>query len=100
MAIPAAEVEVDEGIVLRLLQEQHPDLAHLPITYFKNGWDNFLFRLGEELTVRIPRRQLGADLIHNEQKFLPIIAPRLPLPVTVPIRTGVPDCGYPWHWSI
>jgi len=100
MPIPPAEVDVDEALVLRLLQAQHPDLAHLPIQFFNNGWDNFLFRLGDDLSVRIPRRELGAAFIRNEQKFLPLVAPRLPLPVTKPIRVGEPGCGYPWYWSV
>jgi aminoglycoside phosphotransferase (APT) family kinase protein len=98
--IPPAEVEVDETLVYQLLHEQHSDLAHLPLQFVKNGWDNFLFRLGDELAVRIPRREMSAGLIRNEQQFLPLIAPRLPLPVTQPLRIGSPGCGYPWYWSI
>ena len=58
--MPAAEYEVTADLVRRLLAAQHPDLAGLPVTPFTNGWDNTLFRLGDGLVVRLPRRALGA----------------------------------------
>jgi aminoglycoside phosphotransferase (APT) family kinase protein len=83
-----------------LLQEQHPDLADLPIRLVETGWDNVMLRLGEELVLRMPRRMLGAELIIHEQRWLPVLAPHLPVPVPVPIRVGVPGGGYPWGWSV
>jgi aminoglycoside phosphotransferase (APT) family kinase protein len=59
-----------------------------------------MFRLGHDLAVRLPRRVAAAPLIRHEQKWLPHLAPRLPLPVPLPRRTGVPTPGYPWHWSV
>ena len=61
--MPAAEVDIDERLVRQLLGDQHPDLAHLPLTMVANGWDNVIFRLGHEMTVRLPRRQLAADRV-------------------------------------
>ena len=98
--MPAAEYEVTPDLVRRLLAAQHPDLAGLPVTPFTNGWDNTLFRLGDGLVVRLPRRTLGAVIAANEQRWLPMLAPRLPLPVPVPVRTGGPGEGYPWPWSV
>lgn len=98
--MPAAEVEVDEGLVRALLEAQHPDLADLPIRLVAFGWDNSVFRLGDDLVVRLPRRQMGATLIEHEQRWLPTLAPRLPLPVPAPLRIGVPAEGFPWRWSI
>jgi aminoglycoside phosphotransferase (APT) family kinase protein len=98
--MPAAEVEVDEGLVRCLLQEQHHDLAALPVRLVANGWDNAIYRLGEDLSVRLPRRQLGAELVAHEQRWLPGLARRLPLPVSEPLRTGEPGCGFPWDWTI
>ncbi|MGH8178263.1 MAG: aminoglycoside phosphotransferase family protein [Steroidobacter sp.] len=97
---PAAEIEVDVELVRALLRDQHPDLASLTITPFEPGWDNMMFRLGRELAVRLPRRELGAQLIVNEQRWLPGLADRLPLPVPAPLRIGDPGCGYPWRWSV
>lgn len=98
--MPAAELEITADLVRRLLTEQHPDLARLPVKPFTNGWDNALFRLGDRLVVRLPRRTLGASIVVNEQRWLPLLAPRLPLPVPVPVRIGVPGEGYPWPWSV
>lgn len=98
--IPAAEVEVTRELVLALLAEQHPDLAHLSLVELANGWDNVIFRLGDELTVRMPRRSAAAALIDHEQAVLPGFAERLPVPIPAPVRVGVPGCGYPWSWSI
>jgi len=98
--MPAAEVEVTADLVRRLLAAQHTDLAGLPVEPLANGWDNTLFRLGDALVARLPRRALGASILVNEQRWLPSLAPRLPLPVPVPVRTGVPGEGYPWPWSV
>jgi aminoglycoside phosphotransferase (APT) family kinase protein len=83
-----------------LLEEQHPDLAHLPIHLVDAGWDNAMFRLGDQLSVRLPRRKAAATLIENEQTWLPLLASRLPIPVPTPYRLGNPAKGYPWRWSI
>ena len=69
--MPAAEVDVPAGLVRRLLAGQHPDLASLPVSFLANGWDNVLYRLGSRLLVRLPRRALGAEIIVNEQRWLP-----------------------------
>jgi aminoglycoside phosphotransferase (APT) family kinase protein len=98
--MPAAEFEVTADLVRRLLAGQHPDLAGLAVEPLASGWDNILFRLGGELVARLPRRALGVALLVNEQRWLPVVAPRLPLPVPVPVRTGVPGEGYPWPWSV
>lgn len=100
--MPAAEIEVTGELVRRLVARQHPDLAGLPAEPLANGWDNALFRLGDRLVARMPRRALGAKILVNEQRWLPELAPRLPLPVPVPVRAGTPDpeAGYPWPWSI
>jgi aminoglycoside phosphotransferase (APT) family kinase protein len=98
--MPAAEVDLSARLVRLLVAEQHPDLAHLPVESLANGWDNAIFRLGDSLLVRMPRRQLGARILVNEQRWLPVLAPRLPLPVPAPVRVGRSGHGYPWAWSI
>jgi aminoglycoside phosphotransferase (APT) family kinase protein len=80
--------------------EQHADLSHLPLTEIGSGWDNTLFRLGEDLAVRLPRREASATLVEHEQQWLPLLAPQLPLPIPVPIRHGRPGCGFPRSWCI
>lgn len=97
---PTAELEIDVDLVHRLLLEQHPDLARLPIQLVDAGWDNTMFRLGDRLVVRLPRRKLAATLIEHEQTWLPLIADRLPIAVPTPERIGLPADGYPWRWSV
>jgi aminoglycoside phosphotransferase (APT) family kinase protein len=57
-------------------------------------------RLGGDYLVRLPRRVASAGLVANEQRWLPGLAGRLPLPVPAPVRTGEPGRGYPWTWSV
>ncbi len=97
---PAAEVDITEALLRDLLQAQHPDLAGLPITIAGEGWDNVMVRLGEDLVLRLPRRDVADQLLRNEQRWLPELAPHLPLPVPVPLRTGIPGEGYPYVWSV
>jgi aminoglycoside phosphotransferase (APT) family kinase protein len=99
-AKPPAEVSIDRSLVMALLQEQHTDLAHLPLTEIGEGWDNKLFRLGDDFVVRVPRRAASAALVEQEQRWLPRLSPMLPLPVPVPIRVGRPGCGFQWSWSV
>ncbi|MDT0232710.1 aminoglycoside phosphotransferase family protein [Curtobacterium flaccumfaciens] len=102
MPTPAAEVDVDVPLVRSLLRDQHPDLAGLPLEVVANGWDNVVLRLGDDLAVRVPRRELAARLVEHEQRWLPDIAARVGsvVPVPAPVRTGHPALGYPWSWSI
>lgn len=98
--MPAAEVDVSPDLVRRLLTAQHPDLADLPIKVMANGWDNVMCRLGNDLVVRLPRREAAGQLLVHEQTWLPVLQPRLPLPIPAPVRIGQPGLGYPWAWSI
>jgi aminoglycoside phosphotransferase (APT) family kinase protein len=97
---PRSDLEIDVPLVYSLLTEQHPDLKHLTIYPIDSGWDNAIFRLGDRLSVRLPRRQAAARLIENEQIWLPVLADRLTIPVPIPYRLGKPGRGYPWKWSV
>ncbi|MCC3406589.1 MAG: aminoglycoside phosphotransferase family protein [Microcoleus sp. PH2017_10_PVI_O_A] len=97
---PISEVEIDAALVYRLLENQHPDLKHLSVHLVDSGWDNAMFRLGDELSVRLPRRKIAASLLENEQTWLPLLADRLSIPVPTPCRVGKPAGGYPWRWSV
>ena len=98
--MPAAEVLIDPELVRSLLADQHADLVSLELVEVAFGWDNVIFRLGEDLLVRLPRRAVAAELVLNEQRWLPLLAPRLPLPIPVPLRFGVAGRGFPWAWSV
>ena len=97
---PASEIEVTADLARQLLVAQHPDLADLPIALVAEGWDNAVFKLGDDLTLRLPRREVGARLILHEQHWLPLLKDRLPLAVPAPVRVGAPQNDYPWPWSI
>jgi aminoglycoside phosphotransferase (APT) family kinase protein len=97
---PPAEVDVTTDLVRRLLHEQHPDLADLPLRVVTSGWDNVILRLGDDLAVRVPRREAAARLALHEQRWLPELAGRLPVAVPVPVRAGRPGAGFPWAWSV
>jgi aminoglycoside phosphotransferase (APT) family kinase protein len=96
--MPPAEVDIDEAPVRRLVAAQFRGRADLPLTATPTiGWDNALYRLGHDLVVRLPRRRLGADVVADEHRWLPVLVPRLPAPISVPIGLGQPGGGYPWH---
>ncbi|GAA1058951.1 aminoglycoside phosphotransferase family protein [Agromyces bracchium] len=98
---PPPDFHVDEALAARLVAAQHPDLAG-DIRLAANGWDNAMFRLGDELAVRMPRRRDAVGLMWNEQRWLPELAPHLPVAVPAPVRIGRPalELGYDVPWSI
>jgi aminoglycoside phosphotransferase (APT) family kinase protein len=65
-----------------------------------NGWDNMVCTVGADLLARLPRRALAAELVAHEQRWLPVLAPRLPLPIPAPVRVGRPAGRFPWKWSV
>ena len=99
--MPHAENEITAELVQSLLRDQHPDLAGLPVTFGARGWDNQLWRLGDDLAVRLPWATQHADvLLRKEHAWLPVLAPRLPLPVPVPQRLGEPSERFPRSWIV
>lgn len=97
---PSADVAIDVELVRSLLRDQLPDLGDLPIEAVGSGWDNALFRVGDDLVARLPRRAIAADLVDREAAWLPLLAPRLPLPVPTPVGLGRPSEVYPWRWTV
>lgn len=97
---PAAEVQIDEPLIRKLLGDQFDNLAGLSLTFVEEGYDNATWRLGKDLAVRIPRRAIAARFIKSEQLWLTALAPDLPLPVPAPIHIGMPTSYYSWPWSI
>ncbi|MFJ5611914.1 aminoglycoside phosphotransferase family protein [Streptomyces sp. NPDC093221] len=93
-------VTADAEVVRWLVREQHPDLAELELRPVDGGWDNQLWRLGEELAVRLPRTPRAPALLAKERRWLPLLAPRLPLPVPTPVRDGEPSARFPRPWAV
>jgi aminoglycoside phosphotransferase (APT) family kinase protein len=95
------EVDTDAELVRRLLRLQHGHWAELPIRRVASaGTDNAMYRVGNDLAVRLPRIHWAVDAVTKEQKWVPILAPQLPLPVPLPIAVGVPTALFPHPWSI
>ncbi|MFC7545643.1 aminoglycoside phosphotransferase family protein [Plantactinospora sp. GCM10030261] len=95
------EVEITADLVRDLVRDQHPDLADRAVRWGARGWDNQLWRLGDDLAVRLPWATGSADaLLRNEYSWVPTLAPRLPLAVPVPQRFGEPSERFPRPWLI
>lgn len=95
-----AEIEITEDLIRNLLTDQHPDLAGLPLHEVAGGWGNQMWRLGDELAVRIQRMDTEPDHQLKERRWLPLLAPRLPLPIPVPLRDGAPSERFPKLWTV
>jgi len=94
-------VKIDAALAARLVAGQFPHWAGLPIRPVEaGGWDNRTFHLGEQMTVRLPSAGPYAAQVEKEHRWLPILAPQLPLAIPVPLAMGRPADGYPWPWSV
>uniref|UniRef100_UPI0031580533 aminoglycoside phosphotransferase family protein n=1 Tax=Micromonospora sp. S4605 TaxID=1420897 RepID=UPI0031580533 len=92
---------IDVGLVRRLVAAQFPRWADLPVRPVAvGGWDNRTFHLGDRMTVRLPCGAGYALQVAKEQRWLPVLAPRLPLTVPTPLAAGEPGAGYPHPWSV
>ena len=95
------ELPVDLALVRALVADQLPAYASLPLHRLAaSGSDNALFRLGDDLLVRVPRQPGGSRTIAREARWLPVVAPHLPVPVPEVVAVGAPALGYPEHWSV
>ena len=96
-----ARSAIDAALAERLVRAQFPQWAHLPLTPVPaDGWDHRNFRLGDAMLVRLPSDAPYAGQVEIEQRWLPRLAPLLPLRVPQPLAQGAPGAGYPWHWSV
>lgn len=95
------ELRIDQALIQTLIAAQFPQWKHLPLAPAPaTGTDNAIFRLGADMAVRLPRRASAAEQAGKEQRFLPALAPHLPLPIPAPLAMGEPGVDYPWRWSI
>jgi aminoglycoside phosphotransferase (APT) family kinase protein len=94
-------IPVTEELTRRLVSAQFPQWADLPVEPMANGgWDNWTFRLGNEMVVRLPSASEYAQAVEKEHRWLPALAAQLPLPIPVPLAKGKPSAEYPHSWSI
>lgn len=97
----ADEIETDVHLVRELLSGQFPHWAGLPIRPVPSwGADNAVYRLGDDLSVRLPRVRSAADAVDREHEWVPRLAPQLDVAISVPVARGRPAAGYPWPWSV
>lgn len=95
------EFEINASIVQRLLSRQFPQWADLSLKPVPSaGTDNALYRLGNEMVVRLPRIGWAVDAIKKECEWLPKLGPFLPFSIPAPLGKGVPSADYPWPWSV
>jgi aminoglycoside phosphotransferase (APT) family kinase protein len=97
---PAAEYAIDEALIRSLVRAQAPALVDGELRLVASGWDNEMWRLGDDHVVRVPRRALAVASIEHEQRWLPELAPHLPVPVPVPVVAGRATAAHPRPWNI
>ncbi|MEU6084587.1 aminoglycoside phosphotransferase family protein [Streptomyces sp. NPDC047108] len=97
----AGEPRTDVSLVRRLIAGQFPQWAGLPVEPFpSSGTVNAVYRLGDTMSVRLPRLERGAKDVETEDRWLRWLAPRLPVAVPAVLGKGVPAEGFPWNWSV
>lgn len=93
--------DITPELVSRLVAMQFPQWAHLPVAHVElDGHDNTTFRLGEEFSVRLPSADGYVPQVDKEHRWLPLLAPYLPLPIPEPVARGIPALGFPRPWSV
>jgi aminoglycoside phosphotransferase (APT) family kinase protein len=94
-------VEINSDLVRRLIAAQFPQWAELAVRPVENGgWCNRTFRLGATMSVRLPSADRYVAQVEKEHRFLPVLAPQLPLAIPLPVAIGRPGEGYLWPWSV
>ena len=92
---------IDAALVRRLIAQQFPQWADLPVTPVQvEGWDNRTYRLGSELTVRLPTHASYVAAVDKEHRWLPVLGPQLPVEIPEAVAKGAPGEGYPHPWAI
>lgn len=94
-------IDIDLSLVKQLITSQFPRWQELSLQLVEDaGTDNAIYRLGDDMVVRIPRIEKAAAHIEKEYQWLPKLAPHLPLAIPMPLEKGNPADGYPWQWSV
>jgi aminoglycoside phosphotransferase (APT) family kinase protein len=95
------KADITPELVSRLVATQFPHWAGLAVRPVDaDGWDNATFRLGEQMSVRLPSSQAYVEQVDKEHRWLPVLASQLPLRIPEPLAKGKPGCGFPRPWSV
>lgn len=98
---PDQMTDINASLVTTLIASQFPQWADLPVAPVEfDGWDNRTFRLGDEMSVRLPSAAWYSEQAAKEHRWLPVLARLLPLRIPVPLAMGRPAAGFPWTWSV
>ncbi|MGH1549216.1 aminoglycoside phosphotransferase family protein [Leifsonia poae] len=101
MSAPELRPHIDAALVRRLVDEQFPEWRELPIRPVEHdGWDNRTFRLGDQLSVRLPSAEGYVEQVAKEQRWLPVLRDLLPVSIPSPVAVGAPGEAYPFPWSV
>ena len=100
MSAPAREITITVALVRQLLETQTPQFAGEDLAIAAEGWDNVMVRVGHAHVARLPRRAVAVPLIEHEQRWMPVLAPLLPVSVPAPVALGVPSAAFPHPWHV
>lgn len=100
MTWPDAHPALTEEAVRAMLAAQHPDLAELALGERFDGWDMAMFRLGEDLALRMPRTTQALGSLEAEARWLEPLSEHWTFPLPRVVRKGEPQFDYPWPWSV
>jgi aminoglycoside phosphotransferase (APT) family kinase protein len=95
------KADITPAVVGELVREQFPQWADLRVEPVDlDGWDNTTYRLGDDMSVRLPSADIYIPQVDKEHRWLPVLAEHLPLAIPAPLAKGVPGCGFPRPWSV
>jgi aminoglycoside phosphotransferase (APT) family kinase protein len=100
MALHDDELLIDADLAASVVRHERPEWADLPLSPAGGGTDNVMFRLGDDLVVRMPRTPGGAVALRKEREWMPRLAPALPVRIPEPVHAGSPSDAYPSEWSV
>ena len=95
------DMDIDTGLVRQLIESQFPQWSDFPMRPVKrSGWDNRMFRLGDDFVVRMPSAERYVWQVQKEQTWLPLLSTNLSVPIPCVVAEGRPEFGYLWPWSV
>ncbi len=100
MSLHPDELPIDADLLASLVTRERPEWTDLPVTPVGGGTDNLMFKLGDDLLVRIPRTPGGVASLRNEREWMPRLAPSLPVRIPEPVHAGSPSDLFPLEWSV
>jgi aminoglycoside phosphotransferase (APT) family kinase protein len=100
MTLHPDELPIDADLAASVVRRERPDWADLPLTLAGGGSDNVMYRLGDDLAVRMPRTPGGVGALRKEREWMPRLAPALPVRIPEPVHAGSPSAAYPLEWSV